>query len=256
MLSGKIGYFRASGPVLDPDAVAYLARVEAADGQSLEPAVRLAVSDFVAGCKADGNWSAIKVSCVLMGARTLAGALEPLIGNAPTNFNFVAADYDRKTGIKNNTGGKWLNLNRNSQDDPIGDHSMGFWATELPTVFDARMISNTDSFVIWRSTATLFGSRASANTQGAAPPVGFFGLSRGSTANYSRTTQTTGPTFSAVAAVNYVSSATTLFRNPNNTNAATNMRASFYWVGTGLANLGGLRTRLTTLNAAIVAAIP
>lgn len=256
MLSGKIGYFRETGPVLDADAVAYLARVEAADGQALEPAVRLAVSDFVAGCKADGNWSAIKASCILMGARTLSGALEPLVGSAPTNNNFVAADYNRKTGLKNDTGGKWLNANRNSQDDPLGDHSLGVWATELTTVFDGRLIGSTDSFIQWRSTFTLIASRSGANTQGAAPPIGFFGFSRFSTAQYTRATQTTGPTTSNVSAVNYNNSVTILFRSPTSTNIATNLRLSFYWVGTALANLISLRTRLGALNTAINSAIP
>jgi len=62
----------------DPDALLYIAAVQAADGQPLEAGVRKAISDFVVGCKADGIWSAIKASCLLMGARTLAGALTPL----------------------------------------------------------------------------------------------------------------------------------------------------------------------------------
>jgi hypothetical protein len=47
------------------------------------------VNAFVKGCKADGIWSAIKASCILAGADTLAGALVPLVGAAPTNFNIT-----------------------------------------------------------------------------------------------------------------------------------------------------------------------
>jgi len=65
------------GLVSDADATAYLAAVQAADGQLLEPAVRIAINNFVVGCKADGIWTAIKASCILAGARTLAGALVP-----------------------------------------------------------------------------------------------------------------------------------------------------------------------------------
>lgn len=74
--------------VFDPDAAAYIAAVEAADGQPLEPAVKTAINSFVVGCKADGIWAAIKAACILAGARTLSGALVPLAGTAPTNFNF------------------------------------------------------------------------------------------------------------------------------------------------------------------------
>jgi len=69
-------------------AGAYIAAVEAADGQALESGVKTAITNFVAGCRADGIWNAIKASCILAGARTLSGALVPLVGTAPTNFNF------------------------------------------------------------------------------------------------------------------------------------------------------------------------
>ena len=65
---------------LDPDAAAYIAAVEAADGQMLEPALVTAYNEFFIGCKADAsplagvsNFDAIKASCILAGARTLAG---------------------------------------------------------------------------------------------------------------------------------------------------------------------------------------
>ena len=69
----------------DPDALTYLAAVAAADGAPVEVGVATAVDDFFKGCKADpsgtpgrSNWDAIKASCILAGARTLAGALVPL----------------------------------------------------------------------------------------------------------------------------------------------------------------------------------
>jgi hypothetical protein len=64
----------------DPDAAAYLRAVEAADGQALETPVKRAVDDFFKGCKADGTFGALKAACLLCGARTLAGALVPLVG--------------------------------------------------------------------------------------------------------------------------------------------------------------------------------
>jgi hypothetical protein len=95
----------------DTDAQVYISAVEAADGQGLEDGVKNAINSFVLGCKADGIWSAIKASCILAGARTLSGALVPLVGAAPTNNNFVSGDYNRKTGLIGNGTSKYLNSN-------------------------------------------------------------------------------------------------------------------------------------------------
>jgi hypothetical protein len=105
----------------DQDALTYLAAVETADGQALESGVRLAVNAFVKGCKADGIWPAIKASCILAGARTLNGALVPLVGAAPTNVGgvLVSGDYNRKTGLVGDGSTKYLLLNRSDGDDPL-----------------------------------------------------------------------------------------------------------------------------------------
>ena len=103
---------------MDTDAAAYIAAVETADGQALEERTKIAIDNFVLGCKADGIWTAIKASCILAGARTLAGALVPLVGTAPTNNNFVSGDYVRKTGLVGNGSNKALNSNRAQNTDP------------------------------------------------------------------------------------------------------------------------------------------
>lgn len=108
---------------LDPDAAAYIAAVEQADNQALEAGVKAAIDAFVRGCKADGIWNAIKASCILAGARTLLGALVPLKGTAPTSFNFVAGDYDRKTGLVGNGTNKYLDSNRNAFTNDIRDNN-------------------------------------------------------------------------------------------------------------------------------------
>jgi hypothetical protein len=98
----------------DPDAEAYIAAVEAADEAespgvgALETATKVAIHSFVKGCKNDGIWPAIKASCILAGARTLSGALTPLTGPTPASFNFVDADYNRKTGLVGNGATKYL----------------------------------------------------------------------------------------------------------------------------------------------------
>lgn len=105
---------------IDPDAAIYIDRVQSVDGVSLEAGVKSAINDFIVGCKSDGIWDAIKSSCILAGARTLDGALVPLKGTAPTNFNFVSGDYDRKTGLTGDGSTKYLNTNR--QDDADGQN--------------------------------------------------------------------------------------------------------------------------------------
>lgn len=104
----------------DPDVAAYIARVEGSNGdnQQLEDSVKSAMSSFILGCKADGNWDSIKTGCLLSGPRTLAGALQPLQGVGPTNYNFAAGDYDRKLGLTGDGSTKYLDTNRVSSDDP------------------------------------------------------------------------------------------------------------------------------------------
>lgn len=117
---------------LDPDAAVYIDRVEAADGQSLEEGVNIAYSTFVSGCKTDGIWDAIKASCILAGARTLDGALVPLVGTAPTNFNFASGDYDRKTGLKGNGLSKRVDTNYKISYSLTGENlHLGVVGTEL-----------------------------------------------------------------------------------------------------------------------------
>ena len=120
---------------IDPDAAVYLSRVEAADGQVLEAGVQTAVDQFVLGCKADGIWPAIKASCILAGARTLAGALIPLVGAAPTNVGFIGigTDYVRKTGLVGNGSTKHLDSNRNNNADPQNSKHLSVYVSSAAT---------------------------------------------------------------------------------------------------------------------------
>ncbi len=98
---------------------------------SLETGVKDAINSFVVYCKAQGIWTAINASCILAGARTLSGALVPLKGTAPTNFNFVSGDYNRETGLKGDALTKYLDSNRNSNADPQDSFHMAVYGTEL-----------------------------------------------------------------------------------------------------------------------------
>jgi hypothetical protein len=84
----------------DADAAAYIAAVEAADAQALDPAVGLACNAFIVGAKADGTWDKIESLGFFAGPKTLAGALVPVKGTAPTNVGFrenIDSDYENVT---------------------------------------------------------------------------------------------------------------------------------------------------------------
>jgi hypothetical protein len=125
----------------DADAQAYITAVETVDTLALELAVKTAINDFVVGCKADGIWNAIKASCILAGARTLAGALVPLKGTAPTNFNFVSGNYNRTTGLVGDGSTKYLDSNRNNNADPQNSKHMAAYLSSYTDL-------NTTSFAI------------------------------------------------------------------------------------------------------------
>jgi hypothetical protein len=88
------------------------------------------------------RWDAIKASCILCGARTLAGALVPLVGTAPTNVadNFVSGDYTRggaTPGLKGD-GTSYLDSGRANDADPQDSKHLAFFAdvdSELVTSF-------------------------------------------------------------------------------------------------------------------------
>lgn len=106
---------------IDPDAVAWRNAVVAA-GSSVSGSVVDAVSRFVKGCKVDGIWDAMKSVVLLAGADTLAGALAPMKGTAPTSYNFASGDYSKTSGLKGNGSSTYLDSNRNNNADPQ-DHS-------------------------------------------------------------------------------------------------------------------------------------
>jgi hypothetical protein len=263
MLAGKIGYFRAS---LDPAAAAYIAAVEAADGQALEAAVRTAINNFVVGCKADGIWSAIKASCILCGARTLSGALVPLVGAAPTNFNFVAGDYNRKTGLVGNASTKYLVTNRAGNADPQNSNHIAVYASTAHS-----NASNAGAYVATGGILGLAGAsdlgRSGANTanlfsrsrnstsfaiDGAGAATGFIGLSRSASASYSRRANGTSG-FASVTSETPASPNYHIFRF-SDASGYCNGRLAFYSVGESL-DIALLDTRITTLYNAIGAAV-
>jgi hypothetical protein len=256
----------------DPDAQAYITAVETADGQALETGVRDAINAFVVGCKADGIWNAIKACCILAGARTLSGALRPLVGPAPTNFNFVAGDYNRKTGLVGDGSTKHLNSNRAGNADPQNNAHLGVQITAIDSVdpgaapyYISSGSANSGAKGLFRSyPAGALGPHGvlpTANTVsnlGPQPPlVGFFGYSR-SLAN-SFTYRDSGTTYNPLTVSQAPTSDNTfVFARNNGSNVAerySRSRLAFYSIGESL-NLALLDARVTTLINAIGAAIP
>ena len=248
----------------DADATAYLAAVQAADGQVLEPAVRLAVNSFIKGCKADGIWTAIKASCILAGARTLTGALVPLVGAAPTNFNFVSGNYNRKTGLVGNGISKYLDSNRNNNADPQNsNHQAVFVSTAQSASVVAAYIG---AGAGGASGATHIGVNPSANDlffrsrniwatnlSLSAASTGLIGMSRASSSNFSY--RAAGASAVANTPSQTPFNGNVLIFNRVTTDGPTNARLAFYSIGESL-NLALLDSRVTDLINAFAAAIP
>ena len=234
----------------DTDAQAYITAVETADGQALETGVRDAINAFVVGCKADGIWAAIKASCILAGARTLSGALVPLVGTAPTNFNFVSGDYNRKTGLVGNGSTKYLDTNRNNNADPQDSQHASVCASTLGTTIAISMITNSEATGSSHIGLAAVRSRNPALSF-IAMQTGFNGITRNNSVNYQQRAAASTTTFTQAS------------QTPANQNFALlrsgaaygTHRLSFYSIGESL-DLALLDARVTTLINAFAAVIP
>jgi hypothetical protein len=258
----------------DTDAQVYISAVEAADGQGLEDGVKNAINTFVIGCKSDGIWTAIKASCILAGARTLTGALVPLVGAAPTNNGFIGigTDYNRKTGLIGNKSSKYLNSNRAANADPQDNFHASTYVSSIQSVpagtGTALMGALSTSPTINRSLQLsaddqndACGNR-SANALLSGRPLGslsagLLGTSRASSSVYAFRFNQTQLT-SSQTSLSPVSFNTFIFaQNLNNgtVSAPTDARLSFYSIGESL-DLALLDARVTDLINAFAAAIP
>jgi len=258
--SGAKLLMRQTWAPADADAAAYIAAVEAADGQALEEKTRKAIDDFVIGCKADGIWSAIKASCILAGARTLTGALVPLVGAAPTNVGpFVSGDYNRKTGLVGDGSTKYLNSNRAGNADPQNSLHLSAYVTENFAANQILVDDNGGSNVarISRGTSSrfFFFSRNStaAVTTTLASGTGFLGSSRTSATNVnarSGGSPASGTSTSAGQSTNNF-----WFYSQSGGTPSGSGRLAFYSIGESL-DLTLLDARVTQLITTFAAVIP
>ena len=252
------------GPAYDVSAQAYITAVETADGQVLETGMRDAINAFVVGCKADGIWDAIRASCILAGARTLNGALTPLVGTAPTNFNFVSGDYNRKTGLRANTSAKYLDSNRANNADPQNSKHLATFRTQWSadhTAIGSHIASGASSCgLYWGSLGSLFFPAINIRVNASSPSsisssaTGFWGGSRANSSSY--TVRGGSTTYAVTGTSDGNSSANVqVFKAPNQASGQGTPRLSFYSIGESL-DLALLDARVTTLMNALAVAIP
>jgi len=252
---------RPRAPSGDSDVLNYIAAVEAADAQPLEQAVKNAYRDFILGCKTDGIWDAIKASCILAGARTLAGALVPLKGAAPTNNNFVSGDYNRETGLSPDASNKYLDSNRANDADPQDSNHNAAWVSVAHSGGSTGIYmdgggtgSGANNFGESAIAGNLFSrNRTSSSTLTAATlPTGLVGINRSISTEYILRADGSNNTISEASQT--PSSSDVFIYAREGTPTVTNARIAFYSIGESL-DLALLDTRVTALITAIGNAI-
>jgi hypothetical protein len=238
----------------DADASTYIEAVEAADTQALETGVRYAINDFVLGCKNDGIWDAIKACCILAGARTLSGALVPLVGAAPTNNNFVSGDYNRETGLQGDGSTKYLDSNRSNTADPEDDNHLSAWSAVEGG--DGNLIGVDSNHIQLEPGLSVLYARSRSSTPDSLSGsswTGLAGISRNNSSVFNFRTNQTTATFSR-GSTSYTAGNVFVFRR-NSTGVYSDARLAFYSIGESL-DLAALDTRVSNLITAIGAAIP
>jgi hypothetical protein len=268
-LAGAVG-----GGGYDADAAAYIAAVEDEDGQSLEVGVADAINDFVVGCKDDGIWAAIMAACILAAARTLDGALVPLVGPAPTSFNFVSGDYNRKTGLVGNGSTKYLNANRAGNADPQNSYHLAVYRAATQGNGSAQIEAGygdtgTGASSIFRGYTTppptYLGTYARCRSSSpnevnaTAATIGLHGISRSASGIFIGRANSTDRSISQASQSPGARATLVFTRSQSSSDSPAGFysasRLSFYSIGEAL-DLALLDARVTTLMTDIAAAIP
>ena len=235
-----------------PATNAWLAAVEAADGQLLENGVYNAMGAF-----GDYRIPLGGACCLMAGARTLAGALVPMVGAAPTAFNFVSGDYDRTTGLVGDGSTKYLDSNRNNNADPQDSNHNALYITFFSSGTQAFMGADTPTFSsgannIGRTVSLFLRNRntASFNTVTPSSPS-LVGTSRAASGSYTfraggvnqPNTQTSQTPFNG---------SMTIFAT-GGTGFRSSSRIAFYSIGPAV-DLTAMDTAITTCMSALAAA--
>jgi len=250
----------------DADALAYVLSVEEADGQRLESNVTLAIDNFVKGLKSDATWDDIDHCCVLAGARTIAGAIKPLKGTAPSQNAFETADYDRQTGLLGSTANtKYLDTNVNGNTFTQDDFHMSLRVSAVPAsstywLMGAGFTSSGASEIFTSGGGYLFRNQ-SGTSDGLSPTApdtiaDFIGSSRSESTNFAMRVGTLSrdPGSSRASQVPFNGNIY-LFRTLSLSSLFYPGRIAWYSLGSAV-DMDLLRTRVNTLLSDIGSAIP
>lgn len=265
-MRGKLGIY-SSMQLYDPDAAAYIAAVEFADGQALEAALKNAINDFVVSLKSNSLWNSIESAVILMGARTLNGALVPLKGAAPTAANFVSGDYDRKLGLQGNGSNKNINTNRSINDDGLNDNHFAFFMGDVTAqaatsrfYMSAGALTNGSSYIARRNSSTDFFNSRNRNANFdvfglvASAIISFVGSARTSSTQYTVRRFGANQTFTRTSNSSNDGSNFKVFSRSDDIEYI-NTKIRYYSIGSFLT-LSTYDTVVSALNSAIQAAIP
>lgn len=227
-----------------------------------------AINTFVKGCKTDGTWDAMKACCIMAAWDGLTGALYPLKGTAPTNNNFVAADYNRETGLVGDGSTKSLNSNRANNVDPQNNAHRSVHVTAAPTLAsrnyygsDGISTSGGDNLFTYSTNQLSGASRGtgSGSTEftigGQGYTTGFKGISRSVSGSYQVRTGGGNTTVNKTSQTPDSGDIFVFARGPSSASLQINARMSFYSIGESL-DLALLDARVSTLMTDIGAAIP
>jgi hypothetical protein len=250
----------------DPDGAAYISAVEAADGQALEDGVKQAFCQFFTGCKADAspfagvsNYQAMN-GCILMGARTLAGAVVPFRGPGATGINFVSGDYSRVAGLAGNGTNKRMLSNFVWDTGNINNNHMVLDISNPSTVGVALGGSiggsSTLTIEMYRQgtlTARNMASVAPSSSGYADTATGFIGMARSTSSSFIFRVNDAQTTLNQATAALSVPGTPSLFSR-SDTSTFVNYRLRFYSFGAAVT-LSALNARIATLRAEIAAAL-
>jgi hypothetical protein len=205
--------------------------------------------------------SVIKASVPMAGARTRLGAMTPLVGPAPTSFNFGNNDYSRKTGLVADGNAKYLDSNRNNNADPQNSKHIAAFITATagtgPTVvMGTNTVASGGSWVTRNADNTTSSQRANSAASYSyanAFPISskLIGVSRSASAAQSHIAAG-GVQSSTLVSVAPVNENILVFRALG---LFSPFRQAFYSIGENL-DLAILDARVTSLINAYAAAIP
>ena len=230
-----------------------------------------AINGFVVGCKQDGIWDAIKACCIMAAWDGLNGALYPLKGAAPTNYNFVAGDYNRETGLKGDGSTKYVDSNRNNNADPQNSRHIAVYASTRNTETAVRAYIRATfadgvgaTQILSGAVSQKISSRCSDDTTTTSSgnlhsSNGFLGISRSLSGLYTARGNGINET---ITQASFVPGGGDYFIYAGNNNGPSSSidlysdaRLTFYSIGESL-DLAALDTRVSALITAIGAAIP